>query len=140
MSKIIYNADSLKIMTLFEKVTRTRLKDYFVDNNDLMTFVIDEAFLGKAIGKQASNVKKLEQLFKRKIRLLGFSNNLAKFVKNLIYPVKAEIEQQEKIVVIKANETKSKAMLIGRNQINLKNNLMIIKKYFKNIEQIKVEW
>jgi NusA-like KH domain protein len=139
MSKIIYNADSLKIMTLFEKVTRTRLKDYFVDNNDLMTFVIDEAFLGKAIGKQASNVKKLEQLFKRKIRLLGFSNNLAKFVKNLIYPVKAEIEQQEKIVVIKANETKSKAMLIGRNQINLKNNLMIIKKYFKNIEQIKVE-
>ena len=71
----IYNAESLKIMTLFEKITRTRIKDYFIDDNNLQTFVVDEIVLGKAIGKQAVNVKKLQKLLNSKIRIVGFSNN-----------------------------------------------------------------
>ena len=138
MSKIIYNAQSLKIMSLFEKTTRARLKDYFVDDNNTMTFVVHEVNLGKAIGKQAINVKKLENLLKRKIKILGFNPNPVKFTKNIVYPLKVEVEQQETVIVIKANDTKTKAFLIGRNQSNLKNNLKIIQKYFKEIKEIKV--
>jgi|SaaInlV_120m_DNA_4_1040238.scaffolds.fasta_scaffold14157_2 transcription termination/antitermination protein NusA len=134
----IYNAESLKIMTLFEKITRTRIKDYFIDDNNLQTFVVDEIVLGKAIGKQAVNVKKLQKLLNSKIRIVGFSNNPEKFTKNLIYPLKAEIELKENIILIKSTDTKTKAFLIGRNQVNLKNNLKILKKYFKNIEDLKV--
>jgi NusA-like KH domain protein len=138
MSKITYNADSLKIMSLFESVTRTHIKDYFVDDNNVMTFVVDEVFMGKAIGKQAANVKRLEALLKKKIRILGFSQDLPRFVKNLIYPLDAEVEVQDKTILIKGGSTSNKAFLIGRNQSNLKNNLEIIKKYFKEIENIKV--
>ena len=107
MSKITYNAESLKIMSLFEKVTRARLKDYFVDNNDLMTFVVHEVEIGRAVGKQAANVKKLEKLFKRKIKILGFNPNIVKFVKNIIYPLKADIEEQEGTVIITSSDTKT---------------------------------
>lgn len=138
MSKITYNAESLKIMTLFEKVTKTRLKDYFVDENNLMTFVVDSLYIGKAIGKKAANVKKLEQLFKKKVKILGFDKNLVKFVSNLIFPLKAQIENEDNIILVKTQDIKTKAFLIGRNKSNIKNNLMIIKKYFKEIKDLKV--
>ena len=138
MSKITYNADLLKIMSLFEKITRTRIKDCFIDNNDLMTFVVPDFQIGKAVGKNAVNVKKLENLLKRKIKIVAFNPSVVQFVKNLIYPVKAKVDEQNNIITIKANDTKSRAFLIGRNKINLKNNLKITKKYFKQIEDIKV--
>lgn len=139
MSRIIYNAESLKIMSLFEKITKTRIKDYFVDNNDLQTFVVNEKDLGKAIGKQASNVKKLQSLFNKKIRIIGFTDDPVKFVKNLIYPIIAEIELNEDVISLSSQDTKTKSFLIGRNQSNLKNNLNIVQKYFKHIKKIEVK-
>ncbi len=138
MSKITYNAQSLKIMSLFEKTTRARLKDYFVDDNDLMTFVVHEVQLGKAIGKQAANVKKLEHLLKRKIKILGFNPNPVKFTQNVVYPLKVLVNLEENVITIEAQDTKTKAFLIGRNQSNLKNNLKVIQKYFKEIKELKV--
>ncbi len=138
MSKITYNADLLKIMSLFEKITRTRIKDCFIDNNSLLTFVVPDFQIGKAVGKNAVNVKKLENLLKRKIKIVAFNPSAVLFIKNLIYPIKAEVEQQDDVIIIKANDTKSRAFLIGRNQTNLKNNLKITKKYFKEIENIRV--
>lgn len=139
MSKITYNADLLKIMTLFETVTRTSLKDCFIDENSLLTFVVSEMEIGKAIGKNASNVKRLELMLKRKVKILAFNPEITQFIKNLIYPLSdVEIEVQDKKVMIKGHDTKTKAFLIGRDQSNLKNNLSIVKKYFKEIEAIKV--
>jgi len=132
-----YNADLLKIMALFETVTRTRLKDSFIDNNELLTFVVDQPYIGKAIGKNAVNIKKLEKLLKRKIKIVGYSQDPAQFVKNLIYPVSAEVLKQDKDIIIKSTDIKTKAYLIGRNQSNINNYTEITKKYFK-IEKIKV--
>lgn len=137
MSRIVYNADDLKIMALFEKVAGTRLKDYFVDENSLMTFVVDEVNVGKAIGKQAANVRRLELMLKRKIKILGFNQDPKKFLKNLLYPLTVEVEGDD-VLIIKAQDSKTKAFAIGRNQSNIKNNLGIMNKYFKEIKEIKV--
>lgn len=139
MSRITYNADGLKIMSLFEKVTKTRVKDYFIDDNGLTTFVVDEVDIGKAVGKQAINVKKLESLLKKKVKIVGFNSVVVKFVRNLVYPLKLEIEENDGVINLKAQDTKTKGFLIGRNQANLKNNLKIIQKYFKNIEKLEVK-
>jgi len=139
MSKITYNAELLKIMSLFENLTRTALKDCFIDDNNLLTFVVSDIEIGKAIGKNASNVKKLEMLLKRKIKILAFNPSPVAFVKNLIYPVTdAEVEQQDKTIIIKGHDSRTKGFLIGREQSNIKNMIGIVKKYFKDIEQIRV--
>ncbi len=139
MSKITYNAELLKIMALFETVTRTGLKDCFIDDNNLLTFVVSDIEIGKAIGKNASNVKKIEELLKRKIKILSFNPSPVQFVKNLIYPVSdVEVEQQDKTIIIKGHDGRTKGFLIGREQSNIKNMLGIVQKYFKDIENLKV--
>ncbi|MBT4351786.1 NusA-like transcription termination signal-binding factor, partial [archaeon] len=102
MSRIIYNADTLKIMQIFDSITKSELKDCFIDNNDLLTFVVSKNQMGKAIGKKAANVKRIEQLLKRKIKVVEFSDDITKFIKSLIYPVStAEISENDQIVTIK---------------------------------------
>ncbi len=134
MSKITYNAEILKLMSLFEKITKTRIKDCFIDNNELLTFVVHDVELGKAIGKQANNVKKLEKLLKRKIRILGFNDSALQFIKNLLYPfTDVDIEQKDNIFYIKTKDLKTKSYLIGREQSNIKNLNIILQKYFKDL-------
>jgi transcription termination/antitermination protein NusA len=139
MSKITYNAELLKIMTLFETITRSRVKDAFVDDNNLLTFVVSDVEIGKAIGKNAANVKRLENMLKRKIKIVAFNPSATEFVKNLVYPVtNIETELVDKTIMLKGPDAKTKGFLIGRNQSNIKNTLNIVKKYFKDIENIKV--
>ena len=138
MSPVKYDNDSLKIMSLFENVTRTRLKDSFIDDNELLTFVVSEGQLGKAVGKQAVNVKKLEKLLNRKIKILEFNSNIINFIKNLIYPLKArEIKQENEEIILVGPDVKTKGLLIGKNAKNLRNTETIVKKYFQ-IKEIKV--
>ncbi|MBN2422830.1 NusA-like transcription termination signal-binding factor [Candidatus Woesearchaeota archaeon] len=138
MSKITYNADLLKIMTLFESITKARLKDCFIDMNSLLTFVVYENEIGKAIGKKAVNVKKLERLLKRKIKIVEFNSDLIRFIRNLIIPLKVdEIQKEDELIMIKGADSRTKGLLIGKNSQNLKNLHNIVQKYF-TIKQIRV--
>jgi len=133
-----YDNQSLKIMSLFEKITRTRLKDSFVDENKLLTFIVEKGQLGKAVGKKAANVKKLEKMLNRKIKILEFNPEIIVFVKNLIYPLKAkDIKKEDKTITIEGPDTRTKGLLIGKNAKNLRNTEKIVKKYF-DIDEIKV--
>ena len=125
-------------MTLFENVTRTRVKDSFVDDNDLLTFVVDQQYIGKAIGKGARNVKKLEKLLKRRIKIVAYNDDVEQFVTNLIYPIEAEVEHKDDTIIIRGKDSKTKGMLIGRNRSNVNNTLKIVQKYFNSIEKINI--
>ena len=139
MERIKYDVSLIKTMSLFETVSRTDLKDSFIDKNDLMVFVVDEQFMSRAIGKAGANVKRLESLLNRKIKILGFTPNLLQFVRNLLYPLQVgDISEQAGIVTINGNDPRTKGLLIGKNSQNLKNNLSIIQRYFEDIKEIKV--
>ncbi len=136
--RIIYNADLMKIMNIFENITGTKLKDCFIDNNSLLVFVVQQNEIGKAIGRNGVNIRKMEYILKRKIKIVEFNPEITEFVKSLIMPLQAvDINVREKIVYIRGPDTKTRGMLIGRESQNLKNYEEIIKRYF-DIEHIKV--
>ena len=138
MSKITYNNELLKIMTLFEKVTKAKLKDCFIDQNSLLTFVVHQNEIGKAIGKNAKNVKKLRNLLNRKIKIVEFNPKVETFVRNLIRPLRVKkIEKKDDTIFIEGPDTRTKGLLIGKNSKNLQNMENIVKKYF-SIQKIKV--
>ena len=136
--KIKYDINLMKYISLFETITGAKVKDCLVDNFGQLFFIVYEGEIGKAVGKKGSNVRKIEGLLKRKFRVVEFSDDLIGFVTNLIYPIKLKTtEEKEGILYIKDLDTKTKALLIGRNATNIKNYESIVKRYFK-IEGIKV--
>lgn len=124
--------DIIQHINFFEKITKAKVKDCF--DNNILTFIVNFGEAGKAIGKNGVNVKKLANLIKRRIKIIEFNPNPLIFIKNLIYPLKVnEIKQNNNTLEIQA-DTKTKALLIGRNQQNLKDLKNIFNHYFKNIE------
>jgi transcription termination/antitermination protein NusA len=136
-SKIIFNSDMIKIMSIFTNITSVNAKDC-IESNNKMIFIVDENMAGKAIGKQGINIKKLEAKIKKKVKIVEYNKDVIRFIQNLIYPYKAkDIVMEDNIYTITPIDNYTRGLLIGRNAINLNENENIIKRYF-NIKKIKV--
>lgn len=117
----------------FENLTRTQVKDCFINKNNQVVFIVKYGQGSKAVGKKAFNLKKLERLINKKIKIIEFNDNPEEFVKNVIYPLKSpEIKLlNEKDLTIKTDSIHLKALLLGRDKANLKELQDIVNKYFK---------
>jgi len=136
LSKIKYSSDIMQYISMFESLTGAKVKDCIV--NDAIFFIVHENEMGRAIGKQGSNIKRVENTLKKKIKLAEFNSDVKQFVGNLIYPLKAkEIKEEEGIVTIYGSDMKTKGMLIGRDRHNIKLVNDIVKRHFK-VEEVKV--
>ena len=136
MVRIKYSSDLMKYISLFESVTGAKVRDCIV--NEDVIFVVHENEMGRAIGKQGSNIKRIEGILKKKIRLVESSNDVSQFVQNLIYPIRAkEIKEEDGLVTIYGNDTKTRGMLIGRDKHKINSINDIVKRYFK-IKEVKV--
>ncbi len=139
MSRIKYDINLMKFMQLFENLTRARLKDCISgEDNEQLTFVVEENEIGKAIGKGGSNVRRLEDLLKKKIKIVEFNNDIKQFIRNFVLPLQVkDINQEDSIITITGFDTKTKGLLIGRDRKNLNTLKDVVKRYFE-FEDIKV--
>lgn len=136
MIRIKYDNTLMKFISLFETLTGTSVKDCI--DNEIMTFIVAENQIAQAIGKNGSNVRRVEHLLNRKIKIVEFNPNALKFIANYIYPIKAlEIKEENGVVFIKGEDTKTKGLLIGRDAKNLKTLQSVVQRHF-NITEIKV--
>jgi len=132
-----YTAENIKLISLFEKITRAGVKDLFFQN-DQPIFVVFEGDLRKALGRDNSTLKKIERLLKKKIKIVEYSSSLLQFVLNVIAPIKvADIKEEDNKIIISSKDTKTRGYLIGRAAQNLRNNEKIVKNYY-DIDEIRV--
>lgn len=138
--KIVYDMKLMKLMSMFENISHAQVKDCFEDKNGLLTFVVLEGEIGKALGRGLSNVRHVESVLKRKIKIVEFNSNPIHFIQNYIIPVRPKdiTQDAEGIVTIHGEDTKSKAYLIGRSGVNLRNLESVCGRYFEDIKEIKV--
>lgn len=136
---IKYDLETMRIMSLFGKITRAKLKDCFSEPSGRLSFVVETGELSKALGKKAEHAKKLEKLLNRKIKILEFNSNIVQFIRNAIYPLNvANIRVEGEEVFIEDDDSKTKGLLIGRNAQNLRHLETVVKRYF-SIQEIKVQ-
>jgi len=136
--RIKLDTDLIKNISLFQKITRVSPRDCIVDDEGLI-FIIPEVMVSKAIGKSAANVKKIESILNRKIKIVGFNPNVLRFIKNVVFPFKIkEIEEDNGIITLTAVDSYNRGQLIGRNAAKLRKTEDIVKRYFK-ITEIKVK-
>ena len=127
-------------IALFENLTHSKVKDFFDDPvQERLVFIVEKGQLWTALGKKSANVKKLMDKFKRKIKIVEFSDDLCEFVKNMVHPLKVhDVTEEDGIVTIRHEDMQTKGLLIGRNAKNLRNLEKNVRRFF-DVKEIKVE-
>lgn len=140
MTKIIIDQEMMQKMALFETITKAKVKDFFDDPvQERLVFIVLPGELWKALGKKGANVKRLEEKFKRKIKIVEYSDELLTFVKNMAMPLRInDVTEEEGIVTIRHDDMQTKGLLIGKNARNLRNMEKNIQRYFSELKEIKV--
>jgi NusA-like KH domain protein len=139
MVKRILSTELMSQMAIFQSITKVDLKDCFIDEQSgILTFVVADGTIGKALGKKASNVKLLETKLKKKIRVVEYKSEVKSFIKSLLFPLKvADVTETDGIIEIMPTDIKSRGLIIGRNASNLRNTEKIAQRFFK-VDEIKV--
>jgi len=126
----------MKLITLFESMTGANVKDCIA--NEKLIFIIEENEMGKAIGRNGVNIKRMEVLLKKKIKLAEYNKDILQFIKNMIHPVElSDIKQENRIITIYGKDSSTRAMLVGRERQNINHLTDVVKRYF-DIKEIKV--
>jgi len=136
--KVKYDVETLQHMRYFETVTRARLKDMIV-HGEKVFFVVEKGNLRKALGENKINVTKLEDHFKKKVKIIEYTEDELKFIVNVFAPLKVlEIKNEENIVTVTGPDQKTKGLMIGARAQNLRLFEGIVQKYFPHIKELKV--
>ncbi len=127
----------INYITFFENFTKLRVKDCFIGQNKEIVFVVKNADLGKAIGKNGSNVKKLGYKMKKKLIVLGYDDNPKVFVKNLLYPLNEyEVLEDDGKIILKTENNVIKGKIYGRDRSRLKWINEVFSRYFKDLKVV----
>jgi hypothetical protein len=131
----------MRYINLFSRVSKVPTTRCFVYNNQII-FAVPKALVSKAIGHGASNVRELNMILRRKIKVVAMPDKedreeIAKFVGEVVEPIEFnKIDVGENAVVITAGR-QSKAALIGRNRTREKELLDILKNNL-NIQKLRI--
>lgn len=137
MARIKLDQESLGLSLILERIAHVRVKDSFVFN-DIAYFIVHEGQVGKAIGKGAINLKKVQHQIQKKVRVIEYNDDVKKFAANVISPVRVEeILQENEVLIIRDSNKKTKGLLFGRDGKNLKMIERAVKRFFDVV--IKIE-
>lgn len=135
-----FDLELLKLINFFEDFTGADVKDAFFDENEKLTFVVEPGNIGKAVGKSASTLKKVEQKLGRRIRVAEYSDEKLTFIRSLVAPLTlVEIrEDDDGVVYLEGKDEKTTGLLIGKQARNLRNLESMVRRYMP-VEEIRVE-
>jgi NusA-like KH domain protein len=123
----------LRYLNLFEKVTGIRTHYCFEYNNAIM-FCVPREFVSKAIGPEARNLKRINQIIKKRVKVISIPRNpedIRRFIEMVVSPVTfKDLEILPNEVVLNAG-SQSKAALIGREKRRLMEMQKIVKNFFE---------
>jgi len=134
MPPITLNDETMKYISLFENVTRSRVKDCII-KPDRLIFIVPKNQVLQSLGRNNDNLKRLKGLMKKNIDIIGFSDKLDVFIKNIFHNFKIQgvkIESRDKKALIYVNvELRDKGKIIGKDGQNLKLAKEIVGRHFE---------
>ena len=123
MAEVRLDNQTLLHISLFERITKTRVRDC-VDADERIIFMVDDGFITRAVGKNGENVSKLRKSLNKTIQIIEYSDDPIQFVKSVFHPyevenVELETRGNQIHATVKVNPV-LKAKAIGRQGRNLK--------------------
>jgi NusA-like KH domain protein len=127
------NERGLEYFNEFERITRVMPSDYLETENGII-FLVGLVHLGRAIGKKGVNVSKLKERFKKKVVVIGDSDDPELFVRNFFNNVEivnieiANVMGEQNIVL--TIDEKDRGIAIGKAGERIKAAKELLKKKF----------
>jgi len=131
------STDQMRLMSLFQNVTGATARDCVEDEKqDRVIFVVNEGKMGLAIGKGGSHIKNLQNIVKRNVELVEYSDDPTKFLKNILNPklvsdVKMNRRDDGTLQAIVTVDPKKKGIVVGREGRNAEKARLLAKRYFE---------
>lgn len=125
--------DDLNMFSSFERITRVMPSDYLVTESSII-FLVGQDVLGKAIGKKASNIEKLKQVFRKRVIIAADSDDPETFVRSFfgnigIQNIEIRDVMGEQAIMLTIDE-KDRGIAIGRSGERIKAAKTFLKKKF----------
>lgn len=124
----------MRYINLFARTTKVATTRCFVYNNQIF-FVVSRAKMSLAIGKGAVNIKKMNEILRKKIRVVAMPlgdgrDEIEKFIEDIVAPIEFNgVEVNGNSVVVNAGR-QSKAALIGRGRQRERELSGVLKDFF----------
>lgn len=129
--------DQMRLISLFQNVTGASARDCVEDEKqNRVIFVVNEGKMGLAIGKGGSHIKNLQNIIKKNVELVEYSDDPAKFLKNmlnskLVSDVKLNKRLDGSTQAIVLVDPKKKGIVVGREGKNAEKARLLAKRYFE---------
>ncbi|MEM4232598.1 MAG: NusA-like transcription termination signal-binding factor [Thermoplasmata archaeon] len=140
MGDITFTADTLRYISLFEKVTKTQVKDC-METEEKLVFVVEKGQGSKAVGKKGENVIRLKNLTGKNIHVIEYSDDPVTFIRNVFHTYSVQgvtIEDRGKIIHATVTvDPKMKGKAIGKNGKNLRIARDVVSRHH-NVQSISV--
>jgi len=141
--EIKLTSEELKLIALFQKITRASARDVIDDERmNRLIFVVNEGKMGLAIGKGGSNIKNLQNILKKDIELVEYAPEPEAFLKKILnQKFILSIEFSERLdgttqAEITVNAEK-KGVVVGREGRHAQKARLLAKRYF-NISKVLI--
>ncbi|MFP3166030.1 MAG: NusA-like transcription termination signal-binding factor [Nitrososphaeria archaeon] len=138
-----YTNDDINFMKLFSSVSGIFPMDVIRDDKfNRIIVVVKKDDIAKAIGKEGSNVSYIKKTIRKDIVIVGYSDDLAEFVKGMVGEnVNLSVKESSspnggKTVIIQVPQ-EQKGLVFGTKGQNIEKIKLLLKRYF-DVSYVKV--
>jgi N utilization substance protein A len=127
----------MRLISLFQNVTGASARDCVEDEKqNRVIFVVNEGKMGLAIGKGGSHIKNLQNIVKKNVELVEYSDDPINFLKNMLNPkLVSEVKLNKRLdgstQAIVLVDPKKKGIVVGREGRNAEKARLLAKRYFE---------
>lgn len=129
--------DQMRLISLFQNVTGATARDCIEDEKqDRVIFVVNSGKMGLAIGKGGSHIRTLQNIVKKNVEIVEYSDDPKEFLKNilnskLISEVKLNKRADGSMQAIVLVDPRKKGIVVGREGRNAEKARLLAKRYFE---------
>lgn len=137
---VTYDTDMIRTINMFESVTGVEAIDAVIKDDEAY-FIVPEGKAGMAIGKGGKVVKKLQRKLDRDIKIYEYSDNIGKFLNNIV-PADirgVDIDEHDGQKEVEINVSReNKGRVVGKNGRKIDSIRQILARTH-NVNEVTVE-
>jgi len=108
--------DDILLINAMSKVSGVDAKDC-IEQNGMVSYLVKEKEVGKAIGKKAVNVKKLENSLKKKIEIIGYYEKPEEMVTKTFDVQAEEVNKKKGKIIIRMDSLNKKKLFSNSGRL-----------------------